>query len=322
MGNLAADLSGHCLRAEARIYVSAPSLGRPDSPDSHRQDQLLVSASPREGIADTHWYRADFDRLLVQKAEELGVEYVDQVSLHRFTNGDSEVTLDARRNGRDMEYRAKFVVDATGPRGFLHHALQLGERDLPNYPATQALYSHFTGVGRLQQHFDAADIPPYPIDDAAVHHVFDGGWIWVLHFNNGISSAGVATTNSLSSDLRLSEGEAAWQRLLDLLPAAGHQFADATAVRPFTYLPRLSFRTAQVAGPRWALLPSAAGFVDPLMSTGFPLTLLGISRLADAMEQDWGTPRFRTRLETYASKTDGELLATARLHSKPLREHE
>lgn len=288
-------------------------LRRPGSPDSRRQDQLLVAASSRDTIADTHWYRADLDRLLVRKAQDLGVEYVDQVTLHRFTDGDSDVTLDGRRNGQDMEFRAKFVMDATGPRGFLHHALQLSERNLPNYPATQALYSHFSGVGRLQQHFHAGEIPPYPIDDAAVHHIFDGGWIWVLHFNNGITSAGVAATTSLSWDLRLTEGAAAWQRLLNLLPEVRDQFSSATPVHPFIHLPRLSFRAAQMAGPRWALLPSAAGFVDPLMSTGFPLTLLGISRLADAIEQDWETPRFRNRLETYAAQTDGELLATARL---------
>jgi tetracycline 7-halogenase / FADH2 O2-dependent halogenase len=289
------------------------TLGVPDSPDPHRKNQLLVAASPCDAVADTHWYRADFDRLLVQQAQELGVEYVDQVTLHRFTDEKSHVKLDGRRNGREVTFCAKFVVDATGPRGFLHHALHLDERELPGYPATQALYSHFSGVGRLQQHFHTAEMPPYPIDDAAVHHVFDGGWIWVLHFNNGITSAGVAATDSVSSNLGLAEGAPAWQRLLDLLPAARQQFVDATPVRPFTHLPRLSFRSAQVAGPRWALLPSAAGFVDPLLSTGFPLTLLGLSRLAEAIELDWETPRFNTRLKTYAAQTDGELLATARL---------
>jgi FADH2 O2-dependent halogenase len=289
------------------------TLGVPDSPDPHRQDQLLVAASPCDAIADTHWYRADLDRLLLQEAQELGVDYVDQVVLHRFTDEQSHVKLEGQREGRDVTFRAKFVVDATGPRGFLHHALQLGERELTGCPATQALYSHFSGVSRLQQQFPTAEMPPYPIDDAAVHHVFDGGWIWVLHFNNGITSAGVAATDSVSSNLRLSEGAPAWQRLLDLLPAVRRQFVDATAVRPFTHLRRLSFRSAQVVGPRWVLLPSAAGFVDPLLSTGFPLTLLGLSRLAEAIEQDWETPRFMTRLKTYAAQTDGELLATARL---------
>ena len=65
-------------------------------------------------------------------------------------------------------------------------------------PATQALYSHFSGVKRLDEDvpFDTGATPPYPVDDAAVHHVFDGGWIWVLRFNNGITSAGVAATET------------------------------------------------------------------------------------------------------------------------------
>ncbi len=50
--------------------------------------------------------------------------------------------------------------------------------------------------------------PPYPIDDAAVHHVFDGGWIWVLKFNNGITSAGVAATDEVAAQLGFQEGAA------------------------------------------------------------------------------------------------------------------
>lgn len=61
------------------------------------------------------------------------------------------------------------------------------------------------------------------------------------------------------------------------------------------------------------MLPSAAGFVDPLLSTGFPLTLLGVMRLAEIFEKDWDTDRFSTRLSEYAVQTDEELLVTARL---------
>ena len=53
--------------------------------------------------------------------------------------------------------------------------------------------------------------------------------------------------------------------------------------------------------------------VDPLLSTGIPLTLLGVSRLAEIIERDWGTQRFNDRLQTYAAQTDCELMATARL---------
>ena len=285
------------------------------SPDSNRSDQLLVAASPQNEIADTHWYRADFDYFLVREARKLGVTYLDQVTLQTICQADDSLTLKGRRNDQDLEFRAKFVIDATGPRGFLHHALPLEEAALPDYPPTQALYSHFSGVHKLEDTPFArtSETPPYPIDDAAVHHVFEGGWVWVLQFNNGLTSAGVAATDKVGSELRFAEGQAAWNRLLEGIPALKEQFASSKVELPFVHLPRLSFRSAQVSGSRWALLPSAAGFVDPLLSTGFPLTLLGVRRLAEIIAQDWETPHFAGRLQDYAEQTDAELLATSRL---------
>ena len=227
------------------------------------------------------------------------------------------------RHGRDLSISAKFVVDASGPRGFLHRALGLGEMELPGFPQTQALYSHFENVGRIEDLQPMPDgQPPYPVDDAAVHHVFDGGWIWVLRFNNGITSAGVAATDEFAEKYSFSEGADAWQRILERIPVLESQFATAKPVLPFTHIPRLAFRSAEIAGQRWALLPSAAGFVDPLLSTGFPLTLLGIARLAQIFESDWNSPRLETSLAEYAAETDADL----RRHCPPrrgaLREHE
>jgi FADH2 O2-dependent halogenase len=291
------------------------TLGATAAPDALRRDQLLVAASPHDAIADTHWYRADFDHLLVREAERNGVVYLDQVKLDRMLDDNTGVRLEGKRNGEDVTFRAKFLVDATGPRGFLHHALRLSERELPGYPHTQALYSHFSGVGRLGEGGGSRtnELPPYPIDDAAVHHVFDGGWIWVLQFSNGITSAGVAATDELATRLSLADGAEAWGRLLELIPALREQFAVAQAVRPFTHIPRMSFRSAEIAGSKWALLPSAAGFVDPLLSTGFPLTLLGVARVAEILEKDWETQRFDARMKDYAAQTDRELAATGRL---------
>ena len=211
------------------------ALGAPSSADPERQDQLLVAASPRDEIADTHWYRADFDYLLVREAQRLGVAYVDRVALRRFRDGGETVKLEGERDGRNVQFHARFVVDATGPRGFLHHALGLRELELPAYPRTQGLYSHFSGVGRLDGTSCSRtdEPPPFPIDDAAVHHVFDGGWIWVLQFNNGVTSAGVAATDELASQLRFGDGAEAWRRVVDLVPCLKQQFAKAEANTSF-----------------------------------------------------------------------------------------
>lgn len=280
-----------------------------------REDQLLVAASPHNAIADTHWYRADFDAYLVEEAQRLGVAYLDQVDLHACLDCGLDRQLTGVSRAGDISITARFVVDATGPRGCLHRALELGERNLPDMPPTAALYSHFSRVRRLDVvHGVALDgQPPYPVDDAAVHHVFEGGWVWVLRFNNGVTSAGIAATEPLGEELRLAEGHAGWERLLQRFPVLRETFRESQAVQPFRYLPRLGFRSGAIRGPNWALLPSAAGFVDPLLSTGFPLTLLGVARLAELFEHEWGTERFYSRLDDYAAATDAELLATARL---------
>jgi FADH2 O2-dependent halogenase len=61
------------------------------------------------------------------------------------------------------------------------------------------------------------------------------------------------------------------------------------------------------------MLPSAASFVDPLLSTGFPLTLFGVTRLAEIITQHWASPSFTDRLENYASQTKKEATTAARL---------
>ena len=278
--------------------------GQPFAGDPGRRDQLLVAASPNDEVADTHWYRPDVDAFLVCEAEAAGVEYRDRTELRVAARDAEGLTLEATRAGTAERIRPRLVVDASGPGGFLHRALELPAAAFADLPATRGLFAHFENVRRL----DALGIgasdepPPYPVDDAAVHHVFDGGWIWVLRFNNGLTSAGVAATPELAREIGLEDGAPAWARLLERLPTVGAQFAGARATTPFYRRP-LPFRTTAAAGPGWAMLPSAAAFVDPLLSTGFPLALLGIERLAGALGEDWRGPSFEARLRDHGART-------------------
>jgi FADH2 O2-dependent halogenase len=276
--------------------------------------QLHVAASPNDLIADTHWYRAEFDQLLVRQAQSAGVDYFDEVDIRGAGSIDGVWHLETKQAAQERTFQVRFLIDATGPHGFLPKVLGLSETPLPDFPLTSGLYSHFSGVCELATSRSLRAMEtPYPVDASAVHHVFDGGWIWVLRFNNGVTSAGVAATHQAAARLCLERKENAWKELLDSLPLVKDQFANAQVERPFTFARQLSFRSSAIAGPNWALLPSAAGFVDPLLSTGFPLTLLGISRLGAILDQHWGSPQLETSLQEYAQYTDDELLATARL---------
>src|ERR1700680_1757511 len=125
------------------------TLGALCTSDPEHQRQLLVAASPHDRIADTHWYRAEVDQLFVKESQKIGVQYLDEVTLRSVSESEEEIRLQGRRNSEDFSVRAQFVVDATGPRGFLHHALALQESPLPDFPATQAVFSHFTSVARF-----------------------------------------------------------------------------------------------------------------------------------------------------------------------------
>jgi FADH2 O2-dependent halogenase len=288
--------------------------GRPFPARPGRRDQLLVAASPRDEVADTHWFREDVDAFLVEQAREAGARYVDRVALDPPSFGSGEVRLRGTREGRTVVLAARLLVDASGPRGFLHRALGLPEAALPDMPATHALFSHFRGVGRVEDlGVNGDETPPYPVDDAALHHVFRGGWIWALRFNNGLTSGGAVLSPELARELRVEEGEAAWLRLIARFPTIERQFAGASAVRPFTHAAPIPFRTGIASGPGWAMLPSGAAFVDPLLSTGFPLTLLGIERIAEALAAAWDTGALEERLRQIALDTLAEADRTARL---------
>lgn len=271
-----------------------------------RANQLLVAASPHQALADTHWLRADVDHFLVREAVGLGVEYLDHVLLEEVSwTADGGARLDGSRHGHRVSIKARLVIDASGPQGFLRRHLQIPDRGFAGYPRTETLYAHFTGVRRCDEMEDYAVVqpPPYPLDDAAVHHVFDEGWMWVLRFDNGVTSAGVAVTQDLARELRLFEGAPAWPRVLARFPSLATQFAEAVAIRTFDYAPRLAYRAARAAGAGWALLPSAAAFIDPLFSTGIPLTLLGLERLGRILEDGLHHHEVTARLTAYGAET-------------------
>jgi tetracycline 7-halogenase / FADH2 O2-dependent halogenase len=290
------DIAGG-LKRGFTFYFHSP--GQPFADGAEHSRQLMVAASPRDDIGDTHWYRPDFDSNLVRDVQAAGVVYLDETAIDRVAFGQKGVTLDGSREGESVRIDASFVVDASGPRGFLSRALNLEAPSLRWLPPTHGLYTHFENVAR----WDSLGVGPYPPDDAALHHVFPGGWIWILRFNNGITSAGAALTTKGSS----------WDDVLASLPSVRAQFAQARPVQPWVCAAPLAFRTTKVCGPNWALLPSAAGVIDPLLSTGFPLTLLGIHRLLDVLETTSSGAERDAALREYERATLAELDVTEQL---------
>ncbi len=247
---------------------------------------LMVAASPNDSLADTHWYRPAFDHFLVQQAVALGAVYLDETQLESVAWTSDGVEVVGQRQGTAVRLRAPWMVDATGPRGFLSRHLALESRPVPGLEGNHGLFAHFSGVHPMTDRWGTVSGAPYPADASATHHCFPGGWIWVLPFNNGITSAGVSLNPEVARRLNLHDPAEAWECLLGRFPTIQRQFSGARVAHPFQHVSHLAYRSAQAAGPRWALLPGAAGFADPLLSSGFALTLSGIQRLAVLLERE------------------------------------
>jgi FADH2 O2-dependent halogenase len=67
--------------------------------------------------------------------------------------------------------------------------------------------------------------------------------------------------------------------MLERYPTIGVAFADATPTMPIAWLPLIQHRLTRATGARWALLPHAYAFVDPLFSTGIAWGLRAVERL-------------------------------------------
>ena len=263
----------------------------PDQPFANRgldSERLLVAASPHDSLSDTHWLRADIDHHFVRQAVAAGVDYRDRVELATADVQSDPVRISGSRGGTPFELRANFVIDASGPNGFLARQLSIPSGLERTETRSALVFSHFDGVRLIGDVVGGMPDGPYPDDWAAVHHLIDEGWMYSLRFDDGVTSAGFLLTPrgeaSLHSPAAASDPAALWRALLHRYPTLEAAFADATPLMPIAYRPRIQHRLTRAAGERWAMMPHAYGFVDALFSTGIAWGLRAIERLALAFE--------------------------------------
>jgi FADH2 O2-dependent halogenase len=264
-------------------------------------ERLLVAASPSDAVADMHWLRADVDHHFVREAVAAGVDFRDRVELTGAVIDASGVRLTGQHNGASLDLRVQFVIDASGPGGFLARQLSIPSGLRRTKTRSALVFSHFSGVAPMPDVVPGLPQGPYPDDWAAVHHLIDGGWMYALRFDHGVTSAGFALSPRGLAAVRAAatpNADVLWRLLLDRYPTIGAAFGEATLLMPLAFRSRIQHRLTRAAGARWALLPHAYAFVDPLFSTGIAWSLRAIERLALCFER--GGPPGTEELGRYA----------------------
>ncbi|MFO0796725.1 MAG: tryptophan 7-halogenase [Gemmataceae bacterium] len=259
------------------------------TPTEGNTNALVVAASPTDATADTHWYRPDFDAHLVERATAAGAHYLDRCEVHSLRHTEPGWEIEGARPGGAVRVRAGLLIDATGTGQALAEALKLEAVDPAQLRTrSRALYSHFRGVAHWHDVLGPAATAdhPFPCDAAALHQIIDGGWMWVLRFENDITSAGFSLDPERHPVRPDESPDAEWRRLLNTYPSLARQFADAVPTRPLVRTGRLQRRLTRAAGPDWALLPHAAGFLDAWLSPGIAQTLYAVNRLANVLADE------------------------------------
>ncbi len=283
-------------------------------PRADRANELLVAASRSNEDADTHWLRSDFDQFLANEVIEAGIPYFDNTIINELLPHGDGWQLRGIRGDEPLRFSADLIIDASGEGGFLAKQLGIGLHPVGLRTRSRALFSHFTNVLPWSDQYAARGGStaehPFPCDDAALHHVFDGGWMWVLRFDNGVTSAGFSLDPDRFPLDRAIAPEDEWAALMRRLPAVSAQFAHATPIVPWRQTGRMQRRLERSAGPNWVMLPNTTTFLDPLHSTGNAFTLVGIERLLLILENYWGGTELADELKRYDSivQTETEFL--------------
>ena len=279
-----ADL-GCGLKRGFTFYRHRP--GEPYRNSEANDARLLVAASPNAEVADCQWMRADVDAYLVAQARAAGVDYRDRLEIVEVRPIADGLRLRGRRDGRAVDIEAGFVVDASGAGEVMARALDI-ESARPDVAfSSRLVYAHFEDVAPFADvaaRAGASVSPgPYTDDWAAVHHLIDEGWIYVLRFDDGLVSAGLL----FDQQSQRPEGvgaEELWRGVLGRYPTLQEAFAAARPLPPgLRSTGRLQRRRQRAVGAAWAMLPQTFAFFDPMFSTGIAWSLLGVERLADIL---------------------------------------
>lgn len=292
--------------------------GEPFRNGAANENRVLVAASPRDEMADAHWMRSDVDRHLARRAGEEGVEVREGAEVTEIERRSGGWRFAGRSgDGGRLEIEADFLIDASGPGGFLARHLEIPSALDAVELRTALVYGHFEGVPSFVDiaSSQGAELPagPYPDERAAVHHLLAEGWMYVLPFDGGTVSAGIvlARDEERSWAVRVAP-EQAWEEVIGRYPTLAAQWRGARPVRPIATIPRLQHRLARAAGDGWALLPHAFCFHSPLFSTGIAWSLVAVERLARLLEEEGD---LEVGLERY-----GELLGREADHLQDLVE--
>lgn len=229
--------------------------------------------------------RADFDKVLLDHAEECGAEVRHETAVEKVEFFEDEVILSVRgrADARPSGIRARYLIDASGRNSVVGAKFKLKE----NYEHLQkvSIFAHYNGVTRESGRDGTLTRMVRAIDR----------WFWVIPLTENRTSIGVVLDGAVFRASKQSP-EDFLQQAIEEQPMLMEQMQAAERVSPVSVAADFSYRNSRLTGDRWMLAGDAAGFIDPVFSSGVFLAVLAGEQSADALAEALDHPRRRRRL--------------------------
>jgi len=230
------------------------------------QVDVRFAEREQEGVNSNYTYHVDrgkFDLLLLQHAHKLGATVCEGVRVQRADFDDGEYPrIQALLGRKEINVRARVVVDASGRKTFLGRQLKLKVPD-PVFDQ-YAIHTWFDGFDRGNgEKRDFIFIHFLPVTNT---------WVWQIPITDSITSFGVVTQKKNFAKSKASREKFFWE-CIGTRPELLEKLEAAERVRPFKDEGDYSYGMKSICGDGFAMIGDAARFVDPIFSSGVSIAL-------------------------------------------------
>jgi flavin-dependent dehydrogenase len=227
--------------------------------------------------------RGDFDKVLLDHAAECGAEVREETSVDRVDFSNEDIDLGVKSNGTSNSIGAKYLIDASGRTSVLGRQFKI--KKTYDHLQKLSIFAHYDGVWRAQGIDGTLTVLLRAIDR----------WFWLIPISAERTSVGVVLDSETFRKSKLS-AEDFLEKALAEQPVIAKRMTNAQRVSQVYVEADFSYRTARLHGDRWLLAGDAAGFIDPIFSSGVFLAVFSGELAADALNEVLDHPHKAKRL--------------------------
>ena len=207
--------------------------------------------------SESHLLREDIDLYLLGVAINYGSDYLEDTKITQVNFLSKEVEIVTNRG----EYKATYYIDASGKNSKIAQQLNLRKDAVEAKTHSRTIFTHVSNLDPFDELIMEFDFAPQSrrYHDGTMHHVFKGGWIWVIPFDNTDKSNAKLASIGLTLDTRvfpensLLSPEEEFKSIIRQFPTIHKHLGNLTNTRPYIRTGRLQYSASQSVGDHFML---------------------------------------------------------------------